>query len=47
MWYAWLVAVSAAVKFNVRDLPAKTMCVNLKVIHDMQETNQQKGDYLT
>ena len=23
------------------------MCVNLKVIHDMQETNQQKGNYLS
>ena len=40
-------AVSAAVKLNVHDLPAKTMCVNLKVIHDMQETNQQKGNYLS
>ena len=47
MWYAWLVTVSAAVKLNVHDLPAKTMCVNFKVIHDMQETHQQKGNYLS
>ena len=47
MWYALLVIVSAAVKLNVHDLPAKTMCVNFKVIHDMQETHQQKGNYLS
>ena len=47
MWYAWLVTVSAAVRLNVHDLPAKTMCVNFKVIHDMQDTHQQKGNYLS
>ena len=47
MWYALLVTASAAVKLNVHDLPAKTMCVNFKVIHDMQDTHQQKGNYLS
>ena len=34
-------------KLNVHDIPAKAICVIIKVIHDMPGTSQQKENYLS